>query len=79
MEFLLQPGRSGRLGDRLKAGFRGNWTHFRAVLSVMAPKSDPSLSWVVRQVVRRFVREHHAQQKSPMRLADQAGGKEASG
>ena len=30
MELLLQPGQSGRLGDRLQAGFKGNWTHFRA-------------------------------------------------
>ena len=50
-----------------------------AALNAMALKSDVSLSWVVRQAIQRFVQEHGAQRELPLRLADQASRKEASG
>ena len=50
-----------------------------AALNAMASRSDVSLSWVIRQAIQRFVREHGAQPELPLTLAEQADGKEASG
>ena len=50
-----------------------------AALNAMAQMSDVSLSWVIRQAIQRFVREHGAQRELPLRLADQSTRKEASG
>ena len=49
-----------------------------AALNALASKSDVSLSWVIRQAIQRFVREHGAQPELPLTLAEQAGRKEAS-
>ena len=49
-----------------------------AALNALASKSDVSLSWVVRQAIQRFVREHGAQPELPLTLAEQPGKKEAS-
>ncbi len=50
-----------------------------AALNAMASRSDVSLSWVIRQAIQRFVREHGAQPELPLTLAEQTDGKEASG
>ena len=50
-----------------------------AAINAMASRSDVSLSWIIRQAIQRFVREHGDQPELPLTLADQAGGKEASG
>ena len=50
-----------------------------AALDAIASKSDVSLSWVIRQAVHRFVREHGAHPELPLTLAGQVGGKKASG
>ena len=50
-----------------------------AAINAMALRSDVSLSWVIRQAIQRFVREHGAQPELPLTLAAQAGSKEASG
>ena len=49
-----------------------------AALNAMASRSDVSLSWVIRQAVQRFVREHGAEPELPLMLAGQADGKEGS-
>ena len=49
-----------------------------AALSAMASKSDVSLSWVIRQAIQRFVREHGSEPELPLTLVRQAGRKEAS-
>ena len=49
-----------------------------AALNAIASKSDVSLSWVIRQAIQRFVREHGAQPELPLTLAEEAGRKEAS-
>ena len=49
-----------------------------AALNALASKSDVSLSWVIRQAIQRFVREHGAQPELPLTLAGQPGKKEAS-
>ena len=50
-----------------------------ALLDAVASESDVSLSWVVRQAIQRFLREHGAQPELPLTLAEQTGRKEASG
>ena len=49
-----------------------------AALNALASKSDVSLSWLIRQAIQRFVREHGAQPELPLTLAEEAGRKEAS-
>ena len=49
-----------------------------AALNALASKSDVSLSWVIRQAIQRFVREHGPQPELPLTLAEGAGRKEAS-
>ena len=49
-----------------------------AALNAMASKSDVSLSWVIRQAIQRFVREHGTEPELPLTLVKQAGRKEAS-
>ena len=44
-----------------------------AALNAMASSSDVSLSWVIRQAIHRFVREHGAQPELPLTLAKQTG------
>ena len=50
-----------------------------AALNAMASRSDVSASWVIRQAVQRFLREHDAQPELPLTLAERASGREASG
>lgn len=50
-----------------------------AALNAMASRSDVSLSWVIRQAIQCFVREHGAQPELPLTLAEHVGRKEASG
>lgn len=50
-----------------------------AALNALASRSDVSLSWVIRQAIQRFVREHRAQPELPLPLMEQAGKKETSG
>ena len=50
-----------------------------AALNAMASRSDVSASWVIRQAVQRFLREHDAQPELPLTLAERASAKEASG
>ena len=50
-----------------------------AALDASASNSDVSLSWVIRQAIHRFVREHDAHPEIPLTLAGQVGEKEASG
>ena len=50
-----------------------------AALSAVALESDVSLSWVIRQAIQRFVREHRVQRELPLMLADQADKKVTSG
>ena len=49
-----------------------------AALNAIASKSDVSLSWVIRQAIQRFVREHGAEPELPLTLVKQAVRKEAS-
>ena len=49
-----------------------------AALNAMASKSDVSLSWVIRQAIQHFVREHGAEPELPLTLVKQAGRKEVS-
>ena len=49
-----------------------------AALNAIASKCDVSLSWVMRQAIQRFVREHDAQPELPLTLVEQAGGRHAS-
>ena len=49
-----------------------------AALSALATKSDVSLSWVIRQAIHRFVREHGAHPELPLTLAGQGGNRNAS-
>ena len=44
-----------------------------AALNALASKSDVSLSWVIRQAIQRFVREHGAQPELPLTLAGRGG------
>lgn len=41
-----------------------------AALNALAAKSDVSLSWVIRQAIHRFVRQHEAQPELPLSLAE---------
>lgn len=50
-----------------------------AALSAIASRSDVSLSWVIRQAIQRFVRQHDAQSELPLTLAKQSDSKEVSG
>ena len=50
-----------------------------AALNAMASRSDVSLSWVIRQAIQRFVREHGAQTELPLALLEQADNKDVSG
>ena len=50
-----------------------------AAVNAMASSSDVSLSWVIRQAIHEFVRNHGAQPELPLTLAKKAGGKEVSG
>ena len=43
-----------------------------AALNALASKSDVSLSWVIRQAIQRFVREHGTQSELPLTLTEQA-------
>lgn len=45
-----------------------------AALNAMALRSDVSASWVIRQAVQRFLREHDAQPELPLTLAERASG-----
>jgi len=49
-----------------------------AALNALASGSDVSLSWVIRQAIQRFVREHGMQPQLPLTLAEQAGRDETS-
>ena len=48
-----------------------------AAISALASKSDVSLSWVIRQAIQRFVREHGAQSELPLTLVEKSPGNEA--
>ena len=50
-----------------------------AAVNAMASSSEVSLSWVIRQAIHEFVRNHGAQPELPLTLAKKAGGKEVSG
>ena len=50
-----------------------------AALNAVASRSDVSLSWVIRQAIQRFVREHGAQPELPLRLERQTDKNEVSG
>ena len=50
-----------------------------AALSSLANRSDVSLSWVIRQAIHRFIREHGAQSDLPLPLAAQASEKKPLG
>ena len=50
-----------------------------AAVNAMASSSDVSLSWVIRQAIHEFVRNHGAQPELPLTLAKKEGGKEVSG
>lgn len=65
-----------RKTKRLTAGVDGA---DHAAPDIIALKTDVSLSWVMRQAIRRFAREHDTRSEPPPSLAAQAGGKEASG
>ncbi len=46
-----------------------------AALNALASKSDVSLSWVIRQAIQRFLREHGVQSQLPLALVEDAAGK----
>lgn len=45
-------------------------------LDAIASKSDVSRSWVIRQAIQRFVREHGAHPELPLMLKERSGDKE---
>lgn len=50
-----------------------------AALDAIAATSDVSLSWVIRQAIHRFIREHNAQPELPLTLPRHTDNGEVSG
>ena len=47
-------------------------------LNAMASRIDVSSSWLIRQAIQRFVREHGADPELPLTLVEQGSRKEPS-